>query len=103
MDGSVPRDIASDKQSVLSKQLDQLEGHLAVFDQSAVDMNAGIVAATSLLSRCGAAYEAASGPIRRDYNQAWFDESTSTSMNSRLCTPRQMQRTSSRVENIVGG
>lgn len=31
------------------------------------------LAATSLLSRCGAAYEAASGPIRRDYNQAWFE------------------------------
>lgn len=73
MDGSVPRDIARDKQSVLSKQLDQLEGHLAVFDQSSVDMSAAIVAVTSLLSRCGAAYEAASGPIRRDYNQAWFE------------------------------
>lgn len=36
MDGSVPRDIASDEQSVLSEQLDQIDGRLAVFDQSAV-------------------------------------------------------------------
>lgn len=43
---------------------------------SSVDLNAAIVAATSLLSRCGAAYEAASGPTRRDYNQAWFERNT---------------------------
>ncbi|KQU57252.1 hypothetical protein ASG84_16795 [Rhodococcus sp. Leaf278] len=43
VDGSTPSDIARDKQLTPSTLLDQLEGHLTVFDRSAVDMNAAIV------------------------------------------------------------
>jgi len=74
MDGTVPDDIARDKQGELGRQLATAETQRAALRTTTGRHEQIIEHATGLLANCGSAYARASDSIRRDYNQAWFDK-----------------------------
>ena len=73
MDGTVPRDIAREKQQALANMLGQLEHQKASLDATSVDHAAVVDAALHILGHCAEGYEKASQTLRRDFNQACFD------------------------------
>jgi site-specific DNA recombinase len=73
MDGTVPRDIARDKQQALATHLGQLEHQQASLDATSIDHTATLQGALDILGRCADAYEKAPHQLRRDFNQACFE------------------------------
>jgi len=72
MDGSVPSDIAREKQQQLSDQLLSAESALERItnvEQTHEDLLRSLL---SLIDRCDEAYKRSDKAGRRDYNQAWF-------------------------------
>jgi site-specific DNA recombinase len=74
MAGTVPDDIARDKQQHLARQLAAAETQRAQLSLATDQHEAAIRAATALLPTCGEAYQRGTDTLRRDYNQAWFDQ-----------------------------
>ncbi|WP_166654998.1 recombinase family protein [Mycobacterium sp. BK086] len=73
MDGTVPRDIARDKQQVLASTLGQLEHQQGSLQATSVDQNAAYDAVLDILGKCAEAYERVPDALRRDFNQACFE------------------------------
>ena len=73
-EGSVPGDIAREKQAELSTQLATIQGQRARQAQTSAEHEGVIRNATALLPHCGEAYRRGNDTIRRDYNQAWFEQ-----------------------------
>lgn len=74
MAGTVPDDIARDKQQELGHQLAAAQTQRAQLGLTAGKHEAAIRSATALLPTCGVAYQRGGDALRRDYNQAWFDK-----------------------------
>ncbi|MDT7713026.1 MAG: site-specific recombinase [Pseudonocardiales bacterium] len=74
MDGSVPGDIAREKQQQLGVQLAQAEEQRARLCSVQQDHERTIRAALRLLTDCGLAYEQGTDSTRRGYNQALFEK-----------------------------
>ncbi|HJT02400.1 MAG TPA: hypothetical protein VJ757_02045 [Pseudonocardiaceae bacterium] len=74
MDGSVPGDIAREKQQQLGAQLAQAEEQRARLHNVQHNHERTIRAAMRLLKECGLAYEQGTDSTRRGYNQARFDK-----------------------------
>lgn len=72
-EGSVPGDIAREKQQDLAQQLSTVQGQRARLARTSAEHEAVIRNATALLPHCGEAYRRGDDNIRRDYNQAWFE------------------------------
>ena len=73
-EGSVPADIAGEKQAELTRQLASLHGQRTSLAAASAEHEAVIRDATALLPRCGEAYRRGDANLRRDYNQAWFEQ-----------------------------
>ncbi len=73
MDGSVPSDIAREKQLQLADQLLTAEGALERLTEVSDSHKATIEALMTLLDRCGPAYARSDDKGRRDYDHAWFE------------------------------
>jgi hypothetical protein len=71
--GTVPDDIARDQQRDLAAQLVTAESQRAQLCTTTATHEAAIRHATELVTRCDLAYHASPEPLRRDFNQAWFD------------------------------
>ena len=72
MEGTVPADIAREKQTQLTKQMTSLEAELAALEAAGVDTQATLDELLALLSDPHQAYQVLSDGLRRTYNQAWF-------------------------------
>lgn len=73
MDGTVPRDIAREKQTTLAIQLSQLKHQMTSLTATNIDNAEVINTALDLLGRCSDVYENAPEATRRDLNQAYFE------------------------------
>jgi hypothetical protein len=73
MDGTVPDDIARDKQRDLAAQLATAKTQRTRLRTTTATYDAGIRQATEFVARCDLAYHRSPKPLRRDFNQAWFD------------------------------
>lgn len=73
MDGTVPRDIARDKQTALASQLAQIEQQQTLLNSAAIDYATMIEKVLRIISQCATAYAQAPGNLRRDFNQAFFE------------------------------
>jgi site-specific DNA recombinase len=71
---SVPADIAKEKQHELAQQLATVQGQRARLATISAQHEAVIRDATALLPHCGEAYRRGDDTLRRDYNQAWFEQ-----------------------------
>ncbi len=72
MDGTVPADVARDKQSQLARQLANLEKELETLQRTSVDTESTLSGVIGLLSDVSNTYDALELGLRRTYNQAWF-------------------------------
>ena len=59
---------------MLAQQLTAIQGQRARLATTSAQHEAVIRAATALLPHCGEAYQRGNDTLRRDYNQAWFDQ-----------------------------
>lgn len=73
MDGTVPDDIARDKQNDLGQQLATAQSQRAKLRATGTTHEIAICHATDLVVHCDEAYRRSPEPLRRDDNQAWFD------------------------------
>ena len=73
MAGSVPADIAREKQQALAEQLTTAETALARLSVAHDSHEATLHAVLDLVEHCGRAYTMSDDAGRRDYNQAWFE------------------------------
>ena len=73
MDGTVPDDIARDKQRDLAAQLSTAETQRARLRTTTATYDTAIRRATEFITRCDLAYHRSPEALRRDFNQAWFD------------------------------
>lgn len=73
MTGSVPDDIAREEQQALGQQLATAQDQRAKLQITTAIHEAALRYATELVVHCDTAYQQAAEPLRRDYNQAWFD------------------------------
>lgn len=72
MDGSVPSDIAREKQEHLARRLASLEAELEAMKAAGVDTQTALNQVLDLLSAPGRTYRNLDAGLRRTYNQAWF-------------------------------
>jgi hypothetical protein len=70
----VPGDIAREKQAELAAQLATIQAQRAKLTRTSAEHEAVIRDATALLPHCGEAYRRGDDNLRRDYNQAWFEQ-----------------------------
>jgi hypothetical protein len=70
----VPGDIAREKQAELAQQLGTVQAQRAKLTRTSTEHEAVIRDATALLPHCGEAYRRGDDTLRRDYNQAWFEQ-----------------------------
>ncbi len=73
MDDTVPDDIARDKQRDLGQQLATAQTQRAKLQATTTTHETALGYATDLITHCDEAYRRSPEPLRRDYNQAWFD------------------------------
>lgn len=73
MDGSVPQDIAREKQQQLAAQLEQVQSRLANMAKATTATETLVGHACAIADRIGQAYQGAGTNVRRDFNQAWFE------------------------------
>jgi site-specific DNA recombinase len=73
-EGSVPGDIAHEKQTELTNQLATIHSQRSRLARTSAEHAAVIRDATALLPHCGQAYRRGDDSLRRDYNQAWFEQ-----------------------------
>jgi hypothetical protein len=74
MDGTVPDDIAREKQQDLGGQLAAAESQRGKLEITTATHERVIHHATANLTACDTGYQLGSHSLRRDYNQAWFDK-----------------------------
>ncbi|HEY0318839.1 MAG TPA: zinc ribbon domain-containing protein [Solirubrobacterales bacterium] len=72
--GAVPVDLLRQEQDRLSTETSQAERHLEVAEASFTDVEETLVKALDLLADCQRAYLAAPGHLRRQWNQALFEQ-----------------------------
>lgn len=72
MDGTVPADIAREKQEALARQLVGLEGELNALTAAGDDTEATLNGLIELITEPGHTYGEQVLGLRRTYNQAWF-------------------------------
>ncbi len=73
MAGTVPDDIARERQTLLADQLSGAEEQLSSVIDADASMKVLIEAALDLLAACGDAYLKSEASERREWNQCWFD------------------------------
>ena len=73
MEGTVPADIAREKQQALGEQLLAAESALARLSSAHDSHETTLHAVLDLVEHCGRAYALSDEAGRRDYNQAWFE------------------------------
>jgi site-specific DNA recombinase len=74
MNGTVPDDLAREKQQELAAQLRAAKSARAKLTMTSEQHEAAIRGATALLPSCGEAYWRGNEQLRREYNQAWFEK-----------------------------
>lgn len=72
MAGTVPPDIAREKQEQLARQLAALESELETLQRACVDTEATLDAVINRLAEPGRTYRALTAADKRRYNQAWY-------------------------------
>jgi site-specific DNA recombinase len=74
MNGTVPDDIAREKQHELAGQLAAAESARAKLTVTSEQHETAIRSATALLPILGEAYRRGNSQLRREFNQAWFEQ-----------------------------
>jgi site-specific DNA recombinase len=73
MEGTVPDDIAREKQTQLAQQLLRYEAELARLQTVGESHQAALEAVLTFIEQCGDAYQTVPSDLRRIYNQSWFE------------------------------